>query len=234
MQLEQNANVCISEMTKMRDISSCFVFTLAPGVQARVRNDVVGAQVTCVLEKNARLEYIDTVMDGVTNASAFTANLNGEGAEVQVIGLFFGNEEQMFTIDHTVHHRASHTTSSILVRGALTGHARAVYTGRIEILLGAIGCHGRQEEHTLLLSEEAHIDTAPHLEIANNDVVCSHSASTTYIDSIKKFYLESRGLSEQEAIMAVVLAHVAPILFHKTVVSTVQKELEEKVIKKLS
>lgn len=185
---------------------------IGEAINVTVVNDVSETTLTFSLQKNSTLQYIDIGKEGSIQASILTVHLDGEGAEVRVRGLFFGANKEKSLVSHSVHHRASHTTSDILVRGVLKDAALASYSGLIQIAPGAAGCRGRQDEHTLLLSRDAHVDTVPKLEISNNDVQCSHSAATTYIDEVKKFYLASRGLNDTKASEAIIQGHLQPIV----------------------
>ena len=53
--------------------------------------------------------------------------------------------------------------------------------------------------HNLLLSEKAHIDTIPRLEIEANDVKASHGATISHLDAEQMFYLQARGINKTDA-----------------------------------
>ena len=62
------------------------------------------------------------------------------------------------------------------------------------------------------MSDKAAIDAVPDLEIANNDVSCSHGVTTTRLRKEDLFYVQSRGLSEKQAEKLMLYAHVGPVL----------------------
>ena len=160
-----------------------------------------------IVEENAELNLFDIVVGEKEYKSTAHIILKGKNASVQLYGMFFASTDEVFEMNHLVEHQASHTTSKIMTRGALGGKAKASYTGRILIAKGMAGCSGNQEARTLLLSRDAHVDMVPHLEIGNNDVQCSHSVSVSYIDELKKFYLESRGVGESDVVQTIVSGH---------------------------
>ncbi|MEK9136282.1 MAG: SufD family Fe-S cluster assembly protein, partial [Bacteroidota bacterium] len=53
----------------------------------------------------------------------------------------------------------------------------------------------KQTNKTLLLSDEATIDTKPQLEIFADDVKCTHGATVGQLDEEQVFYLRSRGMA---------------------------------------
>lgn len=205
---ERSSARVLEEASGERDLA--VLLSAAPG--ARVRwtslHEGVGADIVrreARLEAAARVEWNDCVL-GSGFARAFTTTrLSGEGAEVSARGVFFGAGHDEYDLAQEAVHEAPRTVSSLSVRGALGGEAKAVFRGMIRVPKGMAGCSGRQEAHGLLLSKGAEFDSVPRLEIANDDIRCSHAASVARPDEEKLFYLMSRGLSREESVRAVVL-----------------------------
>jgi Fe-S cluster assembly protein SufD len=86
-----------------------------------------------------------------------------------------------------------------LSKGAVADQSRSVYTGLIEIEKGAKRTDARQTNHNLLLSPAAHADSVPNLDIRENDVMCAHASSVGPLDELQRWYLESRGVSREDA-----------------------------------
>jgi len=163
------------------------------------------------LEKNES----KVIFDFVTSKKAHSdilVNLNGEGARVDLIGIFVGGSDDVFDIKHTVVHNAPRTTSEILVKGVLDKNAQADYGSLIKMNEGVRQAEGNQQEDTLVISPKAKIYSVPNLEIAHNDVKCSHGVSTTNVDKNKLFFMNSRGIKTKEAIQALVLGHLSSVL----------------------
>ena len=182
--------------------------------------------------KDRCLTLFDLALNENALERCITVNLRGEGAEVKIYSIFFGSNEQSFSLAHIVRHLASRTVSKIETKGVLQDKAAARYSALIDITKGSTGCRGEQSEHTLLLSDKARITAVPALEIANNDVKASHSVAITYIDDIKKFYLESRGLTEKEAVKAIVHGHFAEVL-NQIGDSELRSGIEKRIAQKL-
>jgi Fe-S cluster assembly protein SufD len=98
-------------------------------------------------------------------------------------------------IDHAKPHCASHE----LYKGILDGRAHGVFNGKIFVRQDAQKTDAKQTNQTLLLSEDAVINTKPQLEIYADDVKCTHGASVGQLDAEGIFYLRSRGLGLEEA-----------------------------------
>jgi Fe-S cluster assembly protein SufD len=71
---------------------------------------------------------------------------------------------------------------------------------------------GKQENHTLLLSDRAQVNTKPQLEIFADDVKCTHGATVGRIDERSLFYMKSRGVSAAVARQLLVYAFAADVL----------------------
>jgi Fe-S cluster assembly protein SufD len=135
---------------------------------------------------------------GWVRNSVFT-KFAGEGAECTLNGLSLASGDQLVdnhtTIDHALPHCASHE----LYKAILDGKARGVFNGKIFVRQDAQKTDARQTNKTLLLSDEATIDTKPQLEIFADDVKCTHGATVGQLDDDQVFYLRARGIDLQTA-----------------------------------
>ncbi len=150
-------------------------------------------------EKNSSINWLDCCFGSQITLSEVTTNLNGEGAQANNYGIFFGNADQQFDLVANSIHNSPNTFSDIFAKGALTDSSKCIYRGLVKIQKNASNSNGYQKEDTLLLSPDAAADSIPDLEIDNSDVKCSHGATIGRIDREKMFYLRSRGLNEKQA-----------------------------------
>jgi len=148
---------------------------------------------------NSTINWMDCCFGSKVTLSEVTTLLDGNGAQTNNHGIFFGSKKQQFDLAANSIHNAPHTVSDIFTKGALTGSGKCLYRGLVKINQNAFGSNGYQKEDTLLLSEDAAADSIPNLEIDNNDVRCTHGASIGKIDMEKMFYMKSRGLNEEQA-----------------------------------
>ena len=120
--------------------------------------------------------------------------LVGQGAHGELLSLYFGDGDQTLDFRTYQDHVAPDTTSNLLYKGAIGGHARSIYTGLIRVRPDARGTNAFQTNRNLKLSEDAWAESVPNLEIENNDVKCSHASAVSPVDPEQVFYLESRGV----------------------------------------
>jgi Fe-S cluster assembly protein SufD len=127
------------------------------------------------------------------------AHLGGQGCECTLNGLYVASGTQhldnLTVIDHAMPRCASHE----LYKGILDGKAHGVFNGKIFVHQDAQKTDAKQTNQTLLLSDDAVINTKPQLEIYADDVKCTHGATVGQLDDEAIFYLRSRGIGEAQA-----------------------------------
>ncbi len=126
-------------------------------------------------------------------------NLNETGANVLDLELHYGSKSQRFQTAAFMHHRSDHTQGVIHARMVADDSSRVIFSGMGRILENAPFSNSSLDSHGLLLTKNARIDAFPGLEIENNEVVASHSASTAPIDEDQIFYMRTRGINQEEA-----------------------------------
>jgi Fe-S cluster assembly protein SufD len=109
------------------------------------------------------------------------------------------------------------------------GGAHAVFNGKIFVRRDAQQTDAGQQSRNLLLSDKAHVDTKPQLEIFADDVKCAHGATVGQIEADELFYLKSRGLSDATARNLLTYAFAADIIERIPVKSLVER-LENHVL----
>ncbi len=141
-----------------------------------------------------------------------TVSLQGEYANNDIRGSFYGRHQQ--TIDNHIcmQHIAPNCSSNEVFRGLVDDQANAVFNGRIHIHPNAQKTLAELSNKNLLLSSTATINTKPELEIYADDVKCSHGATVGQIDSEALSYLQSRGIPRVEAKRLLSLAFIAEIV----------------------
>ena len=129
---------------------------------------------------------------------AFSADLTQTGGGAQVTGVYFPNGNQKYIYDTQQNHMASDTTSTLLFKGVLDDAAYALWKGNIFVKEGVRGADGYQLNNTLMLNSAAHAESIPGLEICTDDVKCSHGVTLSSVDKDQLFYLQTRGIGEEE------------------------------------
>jgi Fe-S cluster assembly protein SufD len=142
-----------------------------------------------------------------------------EGAQGSLDGLALLEGNQLADTHSFLHHAEPHATSRQLHKCIVDGHARAVFNGQVLVAPDAQGTDANQLSRNLLLSETGRVDTEPQLEIYADDVKCSHGAAVGQLDPEELFYLQSRGMNEQDARNLLTYGFAADVLTHIPVAS---------------
>ena len=133
----------------------------------------------------------------------------GEGANFTLGAAQLGTESQVLEIVTEVSHDAPNAVSRQTIRSVLAGHATGTYLGKVAVARGAIGTDAAQSVRAMLLSRTATANAKPELEIFADDVKCAHGCAVGELDAAGLFYLESRGLTPEDAKKLMLQAFVA-------------------------
>ncbi len=168
----------------------------------------------CSVEVGKDSFYASTSLAFGARVSRHTLHVTqqGEGAEMQLDGLALVAGRQIADTHTLVNHAVPRGKSTQLHKCIADGSAHAVFSGKVIVQEGAVGTDSAQSSRNLLLSDKAHIDTQPQLEIFNDDVSCKHGATIGQIDADALFFLKSRGLTEERARNLLTHAFAAEII----------------------
>jgi len=151
------------------------------------------------LGRAARLRAFTIAQGSRLKRLDYQINHRGEGAELDLQGIYLPRNQQLVDYHTNVQHMVPHCTSSEVFRGIIADSARAVFNGRIYIHPQAQKTLAELSNKNLLTSSKAEIDTKPELEIYADDVKCAHGATVSQLNATALYYLQSRGISRQEA-----------------------------------
>jgi Fe-S cluster assembly protein SufD len=164
-----------------------------------------------VVRAGEKLELTFLVLPGESRDIDVAIDLTGEGAEVSLKGLYLCGGDERVNFRILMHHRAGGCVSRQLFNGIAGGTARVTFDGRIIVAPDAQQTEAYQENHNIVLSEEAHAQTTPQLEIYADDVKCSHGATVGRLDEDALFYMRTRGIPEKDARILQMLSFLAPV-----------------------
>ncbi len=159
-----------------------------------------------------RADMVFLVYPGVSCDVQLDVRLLGEGAEANIYGAYVcgGNEKVRIEVD--MHHDVPHCNSRQLFKGIAGGASKVDFYGKIIVAKDAQRTEAYQENHNILLSEDAKVDTKPQLEIYADDVKCSHGATIGRLNEEEQFYMRSRGISLEDAKVLQMISFIAPVL----------------------
>ena len=164
------------------------------------------------LEAGEELMMTLVMLPGTNLRIPLEVDLVGPGASLDLAGVYLCPDAEHVDLRVLVRHTSGGCHSRQLFKGIVGGTADAAFDGLIYVAREAQQTQAYQENHSLLLSETARVESRPQLEIYADDVQCSHGATTGYLNPDELFYLRSRGIPEPEARRLQMIAFLAPVL----------------------
>lgn len=141
-----------------------------------------------------------TLTTGATlSRQEIRAELNGKHIRCDQKGVTFGKNNQHHDAYLPVTHHQPESYSNQDFRQLLDDQSKGVFYGSVQVPKSSVKTEAHQLNHNILLSSKAHAFTRPELDIFTDDVVCSHGATVGNLDEQALYYLQSRGLDEDQA-----------------------------------
>ena len=189
---------------------------------------VTDGQLTRKMEvmSGQRADMVLLVLPGVSCDVKLDVRLAGEGAEANIYGAYVCGGDEKVKISVDMHHDLPHCNSRQLFKGIASGASKVDFYGKIIVAQDAQRTEAYQENHNILLSDGAKVDTKPQLEIYADDVKCSHGATIGRLNEEEQFYMRSRGISLEDAKVLQMISFIAPVL------ENIEDEAEREAIAK--
>lgn len=166
------------------------------------------------VQAGQRTDMVLLVMPGVSCDVKLDVHLVGEGAEANVYGAYVCGGDEKVKIAVDMYHDVPHCNSRQLFKGIAGGVSKVDFYGKIIVAQDAQRTEAYQENHNILLTDGAKVDTKPQLEIYADDVKCSHGATIGRLNEEEQFYMRSRGISLEDAKVLQMISFIAPVLEH--------------------
>jgi len=190
-------------------------------------DDAVHAGHTGVrLGRDARLRSFQVTLGGDLVRIVETVEYDAPGGDAELNGLYFADAGQHLEHRLLIEHTVPHCRSRVTYKGALQGaDAHTVWIGDVVIRPAAEGTDTYEMNRNLVLTDGARADSVPNLEIETGEVVgAGHASTTGRFDDEQLFYLQSRGVPEEEARRLVVRGFFADLI-QRIGVPSVQQRL---------
>ena len=164
------------------------------------------------VQAGQRTDLVLLVYPGVSCEVKMDVRLLGEGAEANLYGAYVCGGSEKVRISVEMHHDVPHCNSRQLFKGIAGGVSKVDFYGKIIVAQDAQRTEAYQENHNILLTDGAKVDTKPQLEIYADDVKCSHGATIGRLNEEEQFYMRSRGITLEDAKVLQMISFIAPVL----------------------
>ncbi|HEU5253041.1 MAG TPA: Fe-S cluster assembly protein SufB [Solirubrobacterales bacterium] len=164
-----------------------------------------------VAHEKATMEWVDCNLGSKLTMKYPSIYLLGPEAHGEILSIAFAGEGQHQDAGGKIIHGAPRTSSSIFSKSISKDGGRATYRGLLEVADGASESRSKVVCDALLLDEDSRSDTYPTIRIDENDADIGHEATVSKIGDEQLFYLQSRGLDEEEASKMIVNGFIEPV-----------------------
>ncbi len=165
-----------------------------------------------IVAKNATMQWIGGNMGAGTTMLYPASMLVGEGASCNHFGLAFANRGQWQDTGAKVFHLAANTSSTVINKSIGKDGGVNIFRGALTVAPKAHGCTSSVQCDALLIDDQSRSDTVPDIRINNDDVTIAHEASVGKLSPDDLFYLQSRGIPEEQAKAMIVSGFIEPIV----------------------
>jgi Fe-S cluster assembly protein SufB len=165
-----------------------------------------------IVGESGYMEWVGGNMGSNTTMLYPCSVLVGDNSRADHLGIAFANAGQNQDTGAKVIHIGKNTSSSIVSKSISKAGGLSTYRGLVDIKPSATGSVTKIECDALLLDDISGSDTIPEIKCDNADSIVAHEASAGKINEDDLFYLQSRGISEEEAAAMIVNGFISPIV----------------------
>ncbi|WP_323100038.1 Fe-S cluster assembly protein SufD [Intrasporangium sp. YIM S08009] len=172
------------------------------------------AQHDALVGRDSRYKHLAVTLGGEVVRVNANVRYAGPGGDATLLGVYFADAGQHLEHRSYIDHNEAHCKSRATYKGALQGEtARTVWVGDVLIRAEAEGTDTYELNRNLVLTDGARADSVPNLEIETGEIEgAGHASATGRFDDLQLFYLQSRGITEDEAKRLVVRGFFADII----------------------
>lgn len=162
--------------------------------------------------KDSNFTINTMTLKGTLVRNNLNIDVNGEGCETNLNGIYLGEEKNHIDNHTIVDHLKPNCNSNEVYKGILDDKSVGVFNGKVFVRPDAQKTNAFQQNNNILLTDDAVINSKPELEIYADDVKCSHGSTIGQLDDEAIFYLQARGVSKRSAINMMITAFVKDAL----------------------
>ena len=159
----------------------------------------------------ATMEWVDGNLGSKVTMKYPAVWLMGEHAKGETLSVAFAGPNQHQDAGAKMVHAAPNTSSSVISKSVARGGGRSSYRGLVQVMPNAAGSASTVRCDALLVDDESRSDTYPYNDIRTDDVSMGHEATVSKVSEDQLFYLQSRGIPEDEAMAMIVRGFIEPI-----------------------
>jgi Fe-S cluster assembly protein SufB len=153
---------------------------------------------------NARISWTQVETGSAITWKYPSVLLEGDNSVGELYSVALTNHRQQADTGTKMIHIGKNTSSTIVSKGISAGRGQNAYRGLVKVLKGAQNARNYTQCDSLLMGDKCGAHTFPYIEVKNPTARVEHEATTSKISETQLFYLQSRGLSTEDAVSMVV------------------------------
>lgn len=169
----------------------------------KIQNDTPNASLidhTIVRQQsNSEVSMFTISIGGSLTRNNLVFNHEGEHINSNLYGVSVLNQSQHVDNNTLINHQQPNCESNECYKGIYSKNSTGVFNGKVYVHPEAQKTNAYQQNDNILLDNTATVNAKPQLEIFADDVKCSHGCTMGELDKNALFYLQTRGISENEA-----------------------------------
>ncbi|MCX8167115.1 MAG: Fe-S cluster assembly protein SufB [Candidatus Micrarchaeota archaeon] len=162
--------------------------------------------------ENATVEWVDGNLGSKVTMKYPSVYLLGQNAKADILSVAFAGKNQVQDAGGKAVHLAKNTSSTITNKSLSKNGGRTVYRGLIKVASGAVNSRINVKCDAIILDDISSSDTIPVMDIREKKIVLGHEALTSKVDEESLFYLQSRGINQEEALSMLVQGFIEPFV----------------------
>ncbi len=138
--------------------------------------------------------------------------LKGDNSVGEFYSVAMTNNYQQADTGTKMIHLGKNTKSRIVSKGISAGRSDNSYRGLVKINKKAVNARNFSQCDSLLIGDQCGAHTFPYIETSNKSATVEHEATTSKISDDIIFYMQQRGIEEEEAVALIVNGYAKEVL----------------------
>jgi len=130
--------------------------------------------------------------------------LQGDNSIGEFYSVALTNNAQIADTGTKMIHLGKNTKSTIISKGISAGRSNNSYRGLVKVMPKAEGARNYTQCDSMLIGGHSEANTFPYIEVMNNSARVEHEATTSKISEEQLFYLQQRGISQEDAVSLII------------------------------
>jgi Fe-S cluster assembly protein SufB len=154
--------------------------------------------------KNSKISWTQVETGSAITWKYPSVILQGDNSIGEFYSVALTNNAQIADTGTKMIHLGKNTKSTIVSKGISAGKSNNSYRGLVKVMPKAEGARNYTQCDSMLIGGSCEANTFPYIEVMNNSAKVEHEATTSKISEEQLFYLQQRGISQEDAVSLII------------------------------